>query len=357
MIRVGVVGLRRGQGVLAALTTHPDVEVVAICDLDAGVLSDLGDGIGIVEAMRFRTYDELLDSAVDAIAIATPIAFHAEQTVAALEAGKHVLCEQTMAYTVADCERIVEAESRSGCVYMMIENYTYFHFIRQWKELVDQGRIGEITYAEGEYLHEILDLLVDPETGERRWRYARPPIWYCAHTLGPLLMLMDDQIVRATGLQSGHRSNDEEGEGFIDMEVALFQTAKGAMIKILRSQVVPRYPHLIWYCLLGTKGYLESSRSYRHPGLHYSADEHTPDSGAVDTLSEFSDPDAPAAAHHEGAHGTSEYLLVRDFVEAIQQGRRAPVDSIRAAQITLPGLIAHESAKAGGVWLDVPQLG
>jgi len=150
-----------------------------------------------------------------------------------------VLCEQTAAYTLDDCERVVNAVRRSGCTYMMAENYTYFHYIQEWRQMVAQGKLGKITYAEGEYIHEIVDLLVDPTTSRPKWRYTRAPIWYCAHCLGPLLTLMDDRIVKATGAQAGRNKHPGETIAFLDMEVGLFMTQKGSVIKILRSQVAP----------------------------------------------------------------------------------------------------------------------
>ena len=88
---------------------------------------------------------------LDIIVIATPIELHAEQAIAALEAGKHVLCEQTAAYTVDDCERLVDTVKRTGKAYMMAENYCYFHYIREWRQVIEPGRLGKIFYAEGEY--------------------------------------------------------------------------------------------------------------------------------------------------------------------------------------------------------------
>lgn len=48
---------------------------------------------------------------------------------------------------------------------------------------------------------------------------------------------------------------------------------------------------------------------------------------------------------------------MRDFVNALVNGTRAPIDAVRASEFTIPGIIAHESAKQGGIWLDVPRLG
>ena len=55
-----------------------------------------------------------------------------------------------------------------------------------------------------------------------------------------------------------------------------------------------------------------------------------------------------------GGHGTAEYALVQDFLAALEAGRKPPLDEVRAMDLTVPGLIAHESAMSGGNWLDVP---
>ena len=65
------------------------------------------------------------------------------------------------------------------------------------------------------------------------------------------------------------------------------------------------------------------------------------------------DPDAPEDAKR-GGHGTSEYYMIRDFLDAIEEGIRPPIDVIRSMDFTVPGIIAHESAMRGGEWMDVP---
>ncbi len=356
-LQVGFVGLRRGSGLVRTLAGHPRVAVAALCDLNEQALHNLSADFQVSDQQLYTRFDEFVNAPIDIVVIATPIEFHAAQAIAALESGKHVLCEQTAAYTLADCERLVEAVHKSGRVYMMAENYCYFHYIREWKQLIDQGKLGKIYHAEGEYLHEITDLLIDPQTGKQRWRYPRAPIWYCAHCLGPLLTLMDDRIVKATGLHSGRNIHPEEaGLGFLDMEVGLFQTQKGATIKILRSQVAPRHHELIYYSLYGTKGFVENGRAGgwgATKGYLYLEEEMSKKEGAQLIDCATVDPHAPEAAR-KGGHGTSEYYMVRDFIDAIEQNKQPPIDVARAIDFTAPGICAHESAMQGGAWIDVP---
>jgi predicted dehydrogenase len=291
------------------------------------------------------------------VVIGTPIQLHAEQSIQALESGKHVLSEVTAAWTLDECQRIIEAARQSGKVYMMAENTCYLHYIRQWQQWIDQGRLGDIFYAEGEYIHNIQHLLRDETSGAAFWRIHRPPIYYCSHSLGPLLMLMHDRIIAACGLHMGNSIMPDLGPGCLNMEVALFKTQKGAVIKLLRSQVAYREPPMHFYSLYGSRGSIESDRAGGHHGVGkgklYIHGEHSPQTGFEVIDCPISDPNAPPEAL-SGGHGTTEYFLVRDFIEAVIHNRPPPIDAVRAAEFTAPGICAHESALKGGEWVDVP---
>lgn len=364
--RVGIVGLSRGKGFVSVFDTHPRVEVAALCDIDQNKLKEVGDAFRLKDEYLHTEYDNFVSDNLDIVVIATPIPLHTEHTVKALEAGKHVLCEQTVAYSIEECERVIESVKKSGKNYMMAENYCYFNFIQEWKKMIDNERLGKIVYAEAEYIHNIEFLLINEDTGQRYWRYDRPPIWYCAHVVGPILYLTGDSIVRATGRNCGfNRWPDKTSEpGFMDMEVALFETRKGMIFKILRSQT-PVHHHMTYYCLYGTKGSLENQRTNDQLGVLCIEDE----MGWAETklysrsfkdlkykLVDFgsNDPNAPEEAH-AGGHGTCEYYLIREFLDAVEANKRPPIDVIRSVEFTVPGIIAHESSLKGGKWIDVPQ--
>jgi len=84
----------------------------------------------------------LLDHEIDAVYVATPVHLHAEQTIAAAETGKHVLCEKPMAMNVAECDRMIAA-CRANNVRLGVAYYRHFYpVVRRVKELIDSGELG-----------------------------------------------------------------------------------------------------------------------------------------------------------------------------------------------------------------------
>lgn len=100
------------------------------------------------------TEDEVYDSDLDIIVVASPDHFHAEQCVRALESGKHVICEKPLAGTVKECKEIIAAVKRTGKHFMTGQVCRYAPGFRTAKLLIDEGRIGEICFIESEYAHD-----------------------------------------------------------------------------------------------------------------------------------------------------------------------------------------------------------
>jgi predicted dehydrogenase len=347
-IKMALVGVGRGTAYGSIFAQSPRAEVVALCDVDSESLAANGKDFNLSDAQLFTDYDSMIQSDIDAVFVGTPIPNHAAQVVSALESGRHVLSEVTAADTLEGCMQIVDAVRKSKASYMMAENCNYMHFAQEWKKLIDAGNLGRLHYAEADYVHEIRSRVAD------KWRAGRPPLAYCSHSLGPLLYWMDDYIVKATAAGRDCTILPGIGVGAIDMQVALFETHKGAIIKVLRSSVATRHPPLCTYSIYGTKGALESGRTlYDNTGRRYlegiDADE------GVEMPVSSSDPDAPEAAKL-GGHGTSEYYLAKDFLDAIEFGCTPPIDVVKAMDMTVPGLIAHEAAMKGNIWLDVPRI-
>src|SRR5262245_29058545 len=123
-IRVAIVGLGFGAEFIQIYQAHPNAEMVAICRRTKKELDACGDKFGI--KTRYADFDELIkDPNIDAVHINSPIPDHAAQSLAALNAGKHVACTVPMATSIEDCKKIVETQRKTGKVYMMMETVVY----------------------------------------------------------------------------------------------------------------------------------------------------------------------------------------------------------------------------------------
>ena len=119
-VRTAIVGLGFGAEFIPLHQRHPHAELVAICQRSAGKLEKTAAAYGVER--RYERYADLLrDPDIDAVHINSPIPDHASMTLAALEAGKHVMCTVPMATSVDDCRKIVELTAKTGLKYMMAE--------------------------------------------------------------------------------------------------------------------------------------------------------------------------------------------------------------------------------------------
>jgi len=114
----------------------------------------------------YGTWQDLLkDEEIDAVYIATPVHLHAQQTIAAAEAGKHVLCEKPMAMNVNECDRMIAA-GRANRVKLGIAYYRHFYpVIGRIREIIQSGEIGEPVLAQ----INAFESFNPPTTHQRHW--------------------------------------------------------------------------------------------------------------------------------------------------------------------------------------------
>ncbi|MBC7326966.1 Gfo/Idh/MocA family oxidoreductase [bacterium] len=348
MLKVGIAGLRRGSVYLQVFNHLPETNVYALCDTDKDLLQSFASNCQIERI--YPDYDEFIQDDFDIAVIATPLPLHYQQSVKALEAGKDVLCEVTSATTIEECENLIKTVEKTGKKYMLAENYNYMPFVETWRSIIKQGLIGKIIYAEGEYVHDCRSIMRDSE-GRLTWRASLIPILYCTHNLGPLLSLMEDACISAIGLTSGVNVSPELGA--LDMTVALFETEKGAVMKFLAGFSIAKEPMHLTFSLYGTRGFLETDRlkysthSYLHTELIPNVQ------GCISITSPLSHPYAPAIL---GGHGTTEYVLAKDFVRSILEDSKPPIDVYEAVKYTIPGICAAMSIQEGGKKIEIPRL-
>ncbi len=348
MLNVAICGLRRGANFARILPLFDSCRLSAVCDTDEALLRRFRAEVS--EAQRFTHFEELLNTQPDICIIASPVAHHAKQSIAALQAGCHVLQEVFLAETLEQCRQLYEAvKAHPQQTFMLAENCCYWHFILEWKKMWHAGVLGDLIHGEAEYIHDIRTLMTD-EQGQPTWRKTLPPIHYLTHSLGPLLWISRARVRRAVALATPSRL--QPGRDHYDSEVALFQTEDGATLKVLTAFRIAREPSFHYYSLYGTRGCLESQR----PPDTLRTNAFLSEQGKADMVQwplGRNNPQAPSGAD-SGGHGTAEYYMFRDFLNSVRHGRPAPIGIDEALEMSVPGLCAHQSALDGGTPVEIP---
>ncbi|MCX6047288.1 MAG: Gfo/Idh/MocA family oxidoreductase [Chloroflexi bacterium] len=358
-LKVAFAGARRSSSFFKAFQSHPETQVVALCDTYEPTLTEMGKATGITQL--YTVYEKMLDEAKpDIVVVATPMHYHVAHSMAALQRNIHVLSEVTAGVSIDECRWLVQACKRSSGIYMMAENYIYRKACVLVQAMVEAGLFGETYYAEGEYIHE-LSSMHHTATGGPTWRYY----WqvgvngstYPTHSLGPCLQWIKERPARISCIGTGRWTDREH-----TMEDTVQLSCKTASEKLMRIRVdmLSKRPHSMTnYALQGTKGAFESARRPGE-GNWVWLEDYCKDPNEWVPLEQFEaeflpemwrnpPPEALAAGH-----GGGDYFEVMDFVDAVQ-GRKAPTIGIHEAMdMTLPGLVSQESIRRGGEWLDVP---
>jgi predicted dehydrogenase len=145
-IRIGVVGLGMGQAHINGYREHPEAEVVAVADVDQARLDKATRELGIekcyADALEMFRKEDL-----DVVSIAVPNKFHKPLTVAALEAGAHVLCEKPMAMNAGEAEAMLAAAKRAGRRLGINFSFRFTPQSFAMKQLVESGELGDIYFG------------------------------------------------------------------------------------------------------------------------------------------------------------------------------------------------------------------
>lgn len=187
-LKIGVFGGARGRCMINVLMDHPDAELTAVCDKYQPLLDDVkkaADEAGLSVAC-YNNFDDFIQHDMDAVVLANYANEHGVYAIRCLKAGKHVLSEVLPCETMAQAVALIEAVEETGLVYAYAENYCYMrHTFEMWRRY-KAGEIGEITYGEGEYVHDCSKVWPQITYGERNhWRNRMHPLFYCTHSLGP----------------------------------------------------------------------------------------------------------------------------------------------------------------------------
>jgi predicted dehydrogenase len=235
LIGAGDIATRR---VAPALRDSPGSELLAVARARAQLLDAFARSVGA--SRTYARWQELVrDRDVDAVYVATPVYLHAEQTIAAAEAGRHVLCEKPMAMNVSECDRMIAA-CHANNVTLGIAYYRHFYpVVERIKHLMASGEIGEPALVQVNAFEAFNPAPDDPRYWLMRKSQAGggPMFDFGCHRIEVLLNVFGP-IGHATGMVAKVRFKREVE----DTAVALLQLANGACatIAVTHASHAPR---------------------------------------------------------------------------------------------------------------------
>ncbi len=354
-IRVGVIGLGRGQSFARGAGEAVGMKLVALCDqwadkLKAGKAAYPGVAL-------YTDYAKFLEHDMDAVVLANYFHEHAPFAIKALEAGLHVMSETSACSSLAEGVALAEAVETSGKIYMIAENYCFFNTNQEMRRLYQAGEIGEMRLAECEYMHpDPIAARLARAWGCNHWRNVCPSTYYCTHALGPILYITEarPEYVNAHGIAYGPDETQDnpvrQGDPGFSM---LCRMNTGATVVVngllLRG-------HGNWYRIHGSRGLMENCRTgdrgmlrLVHDAFDRTGDERT------ETIYR---PEFPYHADlaRQAGHGGGDFFTNFMFAEAIRTGKPPLLDVYRALDMTLAGIQGWRSALDRGNAKEIPDF-
>ncbi len=293
-LRVGVVGLGRGQAGISGFTLVPGGYIAAICDINAARRARTLKYLADKKAPTPKIYGDkgpedwkrmCEDPEIDLIYNSTPWQLHVPIALYAMEHGKHVVTEVPSAFTVEECWKLVETSERTQRHCMQLENCCYGENEMLAFNLVHLGLLGEISHGEGAYIHDLRTYNYNAWDEEKGgggywdyWRLRHNAVHggnqYPTHGLGPICLDMDinrgdrfDFLVSVDTKQAGF---EEVGKGLHaddpwrsglkvkmgDMNTTIIKTVMGRTIMVQHDVGTAR-PYSRLNLIQGTRGVLQ----------------------------------------------------------------------------------------------------
>jgi predicted dehydrogenase len=338
-VRVGLVGYGVCKFSAAfGFQDHPNVGVVAVSDLNPDRCAELAKAARC--ARTYPSLEELVkDDAIEAVFVATDAPSHARHCIEVLKHGKHVASAVPACFgSLQEGEQLFETVKKSAPLkYMMFETSYYHADLHAMRQIYRAGAFGQVVYAEGEYYH----FMPEPIDSYQGWRVGLPPQWYPTHSNAYYVGVTGGSFTEVSCLgfpstiphlmPANNRYNNAFGT-----EIALFRTKEGGTARMAVSWDTP-----------GASG--EMGRVRGQQGSFYKKYE-----GLQQSLPATRRPPLPPSVE-PGGHGGSHGYLMNEFVTAILEDRQPLVDIAQSLNMTVAGIVAHQSAVKDGLLIKIPQ--
>jgi predicted dehydrogenase len=304
------------------------------------------------------------DPEIDAVHINTPIPDHAWMSIAALEAGKHVACTVPMATSVDDCRRIVELSQKTGLKYMMMETTVYsreFFFVQ---EMYQRGELGRLQFLRASHQQEM--------AGWPGYWEGLPPMHYATHCVGPVLALPDRRAAAVSCVGSGRIDEaliPKYGSPFAVESCHIQLKDSDLAAEITRSLFNTARQYRESFDVYGSKQSFEWTQIEHEDSIVFAGETprrvKVPDyaSRLPTDIQQYTTRGVYDSQEHQhlsfiqgSGHGGSHPHLAHEFVSALVEGREPRPNAAQSANWTCVGILAHESAMAGGKKIPLPDF-
>jgi predicted dehydrogenase len=364
-IRMGVVG--GGFGASFHWHEHPNCVVTGVTDLRSDRRERLRkhykcDAVyDSLEIMIKQAKD------IDAVAVFSGATDHAKHVKMCMARGWHVASACPVCTTLEDAAMLKELKVKTGLKYMMAESSYYRQDCIFARNMFNAGGFGELFYTEAEYYHDRGDLqklitnkktrFYHPKTGKPTWRWGLPPMYYPTHSVAFLVGVTKERIkkVSCLGWGTGDHpwlTDNVYGNPFWN-EASMMRTDKGHMFRC----------NVFWLCAAGgerAQWFGDKATLYMsNGGLHGPVKKIRTKGKVKDfAIPEYWKTDMlPEAMRHKSGHGGSAIFISAEFVNALLEDREPAIDLYESLAMTVPGIVAHQSALKQGEQLDVPDFG
>ena len=353
-IRVGVIGVGRGQSFARGANDSIGMKLVALCDTWEERLKEVGKQY---EVPTYTDYDKFLEHEMDAVILANYCHEHAPFAIKALRAGKHVMSETAAAKTMAECVELCRTVESTGLIYMFAENYPFSAANQEMRRLYHAGEIGQVRYAEGEYNHpgeENWRLSISP--GLNHWRNWLPSTYYCSHALGPLMYITDTMPTSVNALAV----TEEETQSPKTVKVSdvggiiLLRMDNGAVFRIFGLMLSS--VHRGRYEVHGERGLLSTGDANSWGSVRVFHEDWLRKDGQPQNM--LYTPDWPEHGDlaRKAGHGGGDFWTNFHFANAIRSGEQPYLDVYRGAAMAAVGILGWRSCLDEGRPYPIPDF-
>jgi len=363
-VRLAVVG--GGFGAMFFWHEHPNCAITAVTDLHSARRERLRqvyrcDNVhDSLEEMLRKSKD------FDAVAVFSGAPDHYKHVSMCFDRGLHVLSAVPACNSLEEAEKLKSLKKRTGLRYMMAESTYYRDGCRYARELFRQGGFGELFYTEAEYYHDgnIEQMLANPKSllyspdGKPSWRQNQSPMHYPTHSVSFLVGVTGERITEVSCLGWGDRkllskvkARDLAKSPFSN-ETALMRTSGGHALRCneFRQVASIESERAQWF---GEKGTLYMAKTAYHGDVwHPRYGKPQP----VELPKYWQSERLPEKMRHTSHHGNSATWISAEFIDALVENREPEIGLEFALGVTVPGIVAHQSALKNGEQMKVPDF-